>query len=71
LTDEQAANLREYLLRGGFLFCDSLLGTRNWIVFLESLKRVFPERPIIDLTADEPVFHIVFDLPRHQFYGLR
>jgi hypothetical protein len=63
LTDEMAANLREYLLRGGFVFCDSFFGTRDWIVFQESLSRVFPDRPIVDLTADEPVFHAVFELP--------
>lgn len=63
LTDEIAATLREYLLRGGFLFCDSFFGTRNWIVFEESLNRIFPDRPIVNLTGDEPVFHIVFDLP--------
>jgi hypothetical protein len=63
LTDEQATELREYLLRGGFLFCDSFFGPRNWAVFEESLRRVFPDRPIIDLTDDHPVFHTVFDLP--------
>ena len=63
LTDELAAELREYLLRGGFLFCDSFFGTRNWLIFEQSLKRVFPDRPIIDLTAEEAVFHSVFDLP--------
>ncbi len=63
LTDAMAADLREYLLRGGFLFCDSFFGTRNWIVFQESLNRVFPDRPIVDLTADEVVFHSVFDMP--------
>ncbi len=63
LTDEQAANLREYLLRGGFLFCDSFFGSRNWAGFVESLRRVFPDRPIVDLTDDNPVFHTVFDLP--------
>jgi Domain of unknown function (DUF4159) len=63
LTDEQAAKLREYLLRGGFLFCDSFFGERNWAVFEESLKRVFPDRPIIDMTDDHPIFHTVFDLP--------
>lgn len=62
LTDSQAANLREYLLRGGFLFCDSFFGSRNWAGFTESLRRVFPDRPIIDLTDDHPVFHTVFDL---------
>ena len=63
LTDEQAAKLRDYLLRGGFLFCDSFFGTRNWINFEESLRRVFPDRQIIDLPDDHPVFHTVFDLP--------
>jgi Domain of unknown function (DUF4159) len=63
LTDEMAATLRDYLLRGGFIFCDSFFGTRDWIVFQESLNRVFPDRPILDLTGEEPVFHIVFDLP--------
>jgi len=63
LTDEQAARLREHLLRGGFLFCDSFFGEGNYVVFMESLKRVFPDRPIIDLTDDHPIFHVVFDLP--------
>jgi Domain of unknown function (DUF4159) len=63
LTDEMAAQLREYLLRGGFVFCDSFFGTNDWIIFEESLKRVFPDRPIVDLTEEEAVFHVVFDLP--------
>jgi hypothetical protein len=64
LTDSQAAELREYLQRGGFLFCDSFFGERNWAVFEESLKRVFPDRPIIDMSDDHPIFHVVFDLPQ-------
>ena len=64
LTDSQAANLREYLLRGGFLFCDSFFGTSNWVGFEESLRRVFPDRPIIDLKDDHPIFHTVFELKR-------
>jgi len=63
LTDEQAAKLREYLLRGGFLLCDSFYGTVEWEGFIASLQRVFPDRPIIDLTDDHPIFHSVFDLP--------
>jgi len=63
LSDEQAARLREHLLRGGFLFCDSFFGERNYQVFEESLRRVFPDRPIIDLTDDHPIFHVLFDLP--------
>ncbi|HEX6994725.1 MAG TPA: DUF4159 domain-containing protein [Gammaproteobacteria bacterium] len=63
LSDEQAAKLREHLLRGGFLFCDSFFGQRNYAAFEEGLRRVFPDRPIIDLTDDHPIFHTVFDLP--------
>ncbi len=64
LTDAQAAKIREYLLRGGFLFCDSFFGERNWNTFEESLKRIFPDRPIIDMSDDHPIFHVVFDLPQ-------
>ena len=37
--------LREYLLRGGFLMVDDFHGTREWEVFMESMQRVFPDRP--------------------------
>ncbi|HSC14328.1 MAG TPA: DUF4159 domain-containing protein, partial [Gammaproteobacteria bacterium] len=63
LTNEQAVTLREHLLRGGFLFCDSFFGEGNYQTFVESMKRVFPDRPIIDLTDEHPIFHSVFDLP--------
>jgi hypothetical protein len=63
LTDEQAATLREHLLRGGFLFCDSFFGEGNYAVFVESMRRVFPDRPIVDLTEDHPIFHSPFDVP--------
>jgi hypothetical protein len=62
LSERQAATLREYLERGGFLFCDSFFGEDNWYVYEESLKRVFPTRDIEDLTDDEVVFHVAFDL---------
>jgi Domain of unknown function (DUF4159) len=62
LSDAQAAKLREYLERGGFLFCDSFFGDANWESFEESLKRVFPDRDIVDLKDDEVVFHVAFEL---------
>src|SRR5688572_14938158 len=46
LTDAQAAKLREYLLRGGFLLCDSFYGTVEWDGFVEGIRKVFPDRPI-------------------------
>jgi Domain of unknown function (DUF4159) len=63
LTDAQAAELRAYLLHGGFMFCDSFFGEDNWVRFEEGLRRVFPNRRMIDLTDDNPIFHVVYDLP--------
>jgi len=63
LSDAQAAKLREYLLRGGFLFFDSFFDSYSWAGFEEGMKRIFPDRPIVDLSDDHPVFHTVFDLP--------
>ncbi len=62
LTDEQAAKLGEYLSRGGFLLCDSFYGEVEWDGFLAGMSRVFPDRPIVELPADHPIFHLVFDL---------
>ncbi len=62
LTDEQAAKLRDYLLRGGFLLCDSFFGTREWQGFEETMRRVFPDRPIVELPENHPIFHVLYDL---------
>ena len=62
LTEAQAATLREYLLRGGFLLCDSFYGTVEWDGFVASMQRVFPDRPIVELPDDHPIFHAVYDL---------
>ncbi len=62
LTDDQAKSLREFLLRGGFFMCDDFHGTREWEVFLASMRRVFPDRPIVDLPNGEAIFHSIYDL---------
>jgi hypothetical protein len=66
LTDSQAAKLREYLERGGFLICDDFWGADAWRVFMASMSRVFPERPPVDIPDDDPMFHTVYDLD-HRF----
>jgi hypothetical protein len=67
LSEAQAAKLRDYLLRGGFLLCDSFFGTREWAGFVTGMRRVFPDRAIIDLPDDHPIFHNVYDLrQKHQ-----
>lgn len=69
LPDDQAARLREFLLRGGFLMVDDFHGDQpyhnvqsEWQVFLHSMKKVFPDRPIVDIQNPDPIFHTVYDL---------
>lgn len=62
LTDEMVAKLRDYLLRGGFLFCDSFFGSDQWEGFSAGMQRIFPDREIVDLPDDHPLFHSVYDL---------
>src|ERR1035438_483937 len=70
LTDYQAKKMREYLDRGGFFMCDDFHGTREWAVFVASMQKVFPDRPIVDLPDKEPIFHTIYDLQhRYQVPG--
>jgi hypothetical protein len=70
LTDQQARALREFLLRGGFFMCDDFHGTREWEIFTASMRRVFPDRDIVDLDSDNQIFHTIYDLDdRYQVPG--
>ena len=60
---EFTAAEREFLLRGGTATFDDFHGPLEWDNFASEMKRVFPDRPIIDLTDEHPIFHSVFDLP--------
>ncbi len=70
LTDSQAKALRQYLLRGGFFMADDFWGTDEWAVFMESLRKVFPDRVPVDLPNNDQIFHSVYDLnDRYQVPG--
>ena len=70
LTEHQAATLREYLLRGGFLMLDDFWGTQEWNRFMESMEMVFPDRPIVEIEDADAIFHTVYDLDdRYQVPG--
>jgi hypothetical protein len=72
LTDSQAKQMREYLLRGGFFMCDDFWGEDQWENFMESMHRVFPDRAVVDIPNDDPIFHSVYDLTdRYQVPGAR
>ena len=72
LSDAEAANLREYLLRGGFLFIDDFHGEREWRLFHRELKKIFPEREPVDIPISHPIFRCFFTIDKLvQIPGLR
>ena len=70
LSDQQCKKMREYFDRGGFLMVDDFHGTWEWNTFTQSMNRVFPDRPIVELDNKDPIFHTIFDLDdRYQVPG--
>ena len=70
-TDEEAANLRAYLLKGGFIIFDDFRGG-DWDNFDAQMKRVLPDVRMVELDITHPIFHAFFDvatLDFVQFYG--
>ena len=71
-TSDEASRLREYLLRGGFLFVDDFHGEYAWSVLEAALKRVMPDWPIIEIPENDPVMHIFYDVDKtNPIPGLR
>ncbi len=62
LSDAEAQKLREYLLRGGFLMVDDFHGTFEWEVFMASMSRVFPDRPVVEIENKDAIFHVLYDM---------
>jgi hypothetical protein len=62
LDDGEAALLREYLDRGGFLMVDDFWGEYEWEIFTDSIRRVFPDRRIEELGEDHELLHVLYDL---------
>jgi len=62
LLDSDVTNLREFLLRGGTATFDDFHGPYEWDNLAKELKRVFPDREIIEVTKDHPVFSSFYKL---------
>jgi hypothetical protein len=59
--DQEAANLRNYMLAGGFLHIDDNYGMDPYI--RPQMKKVFPELEFIELPFSHPVFNQKFQFP--------
>jgi hypothetical protein len=61
LDDAEVVNLRNYLLKGGFLWADDFWGSYAWAIWESQIRKVFPSNayPIVDLPLSHPIFHQV------------
>lgn len=62
LSDGEVENLRTYLLAGGFLLIDDDFGIDPFI--RPTLKKLFPEKPLVELPFNHPVFNQKFKFPK-------
>jgi hypothetical protein len=58
-TTEEAANLRSYLIGGGFLHVDDNYGLDKF--FRIELKKVFPDAELVEVPFNHPIYHQKFD----------
>lgn len=72
LSDEEIERLREYLLRGGFLMTDDFWDEGERAVFMQTMTRLFPDRPPREIKDDNQVLHVAYDINKFtQIPGLR
>jgi len=62
LSDEQAARLREYVARGGFMFFDDFWGVYEIQNLETQLHKIWPDRTPKELPLSHPVFHSYLDI---------
>lgn len=62
LSTDQAARLREYIMRGGFIFWDDFWGEYEWDNVQEQIHKIDPEFEIQDLPLSHPIFHSYLDV---------
>ncbi|MBI4887528.1 MAG: DUF4159 domain-containing protein [Acidobacteria bacterium] len=64
LTDAEVRGLHDYLMKGGFVWCDDWWGTAAWTQWMSQLARVLPpsEYPVVDIPRDDPIMRMQFEV---------
>ncbi|HYM21695.1 MAG TPA: DUF4159 domain-containing protein [Vicinamibacterales bacterium] len=67
LTEREAAALRTYIQKGGFVIVDDFkqdgdFGSPGWRVFAANMQRVLPGVRFFEMSATDPIFHSFFEL---------
>lgn len=63
---QDAERLRDYLLKGGFLWVDDFWGNYAWRSWVAQIRKALPpgEFPIVDLPITHPMFQTQFEIKR-------
>ena len=61
ISDEAAANLRAYMLKGGLVIFDDF-EANQWVNFEAQFRRALPEAEFVPLDLSHPVYHSFFDM---------
>ncbi len=68
LPDDQLAKLRDYVIRGGTILCDSVAGSPYFTDSVRAaMRKAFPDSPFRILPPDHPVYRIVYPINQVAF----
>ena len=62
LSEKEARNMGQYLLRGGFLIVDDFRGERDLENFRQQMKMVFPDRSLEEVPRTHPIWTCFYDI---------
>ncbi len=60
-SDEEVSRLREYLIKGGFLWADDDFGMD--LSFRREMKKVFPDLEWVELPFSHRIYHVLYQFP--------
>jgi len=66
LTENEKQNLKEYLLRGGFLIVDDFHGPSQWRTFSAVFEDILGDYNIVDLDSTHTLMNVLFEIDQGQ-----
>jgi hypothetical protein len=67
IRDSEAANLRTYLLKGGFVIFDDFEHEEQWNNMAEQMRRALPDHGFVEIDVGHPIFHSFFEMKTIDF----
>ncbi len=62
MTPREAAGLRGYLQKGGFIIFDDFREPRGWDNFEKNMQQAIPGARFVDIDLSDPIFHSFFEI---------